>query len=111
VTCFEQTASGPELESFRNFDRLIRNGKCKYCGAPAAGGCGGSMPFAAQTLDLWCEACQRDLAEFGNMPENAVPEFPFDDKVAQERTWQQHIDRERRQEEFMKQRVAQRRSQ
>ncbi len=108
-TCFEQTSSGAELDSLRNFEERIRNGKCKYCGAPAAGGCGGSMPFAEDILDLWCEPCQRDLAEFGKMPENAIPEFPSDDEAAQERVWQQQLDRERRREEFMKQRLAQRR--
>jgi hypothetical protein len=50
------------------------------------------------------------LVEFAQRPENAIPEFPFDDEAAQKRVSQQMADRERRQEEFMRQRVSERRS-
>ena len=59
---------------------------------------------------LWCEQCGKDLAKFLERPENASPRgFPSDDKAALERLSQQHAERERRQDEFMKRRVAERR--
>ena len=107
--CFRASSSPEVLASSDRFTEALRKGRCKYCGAPAVCGCGGSIPFAEDSLDLWCEACRQDLVEFGNMPENAIPDFPFEDKAAQERVRQQHLERERRQEEFMRQRVSQRR--
>jgi hypothetical protein len=68
------------------------------------------MPFLGEQLFLWCERCRQDLVEFAERPENAIPEFPFDDEVAQKRASQQLADRERRQGEFMKQKVLERRS-
>jgi hypothetical protein len=50
------------------------------------------------------------LVEFAQRPENAIPEFPFDDEAAQKRVSQQMAERERRQEEFMKRKVLERRS-
>src|SRR5687768_9726580 len=67
VICFEQSASPAGLESFRHLMEVIRKGKCKYCGAPAVGGCGGlSIPgVMEERANLWCEPCRLDLVEFG----------------------------------------------
>lgn len=110
MTCFEQTASPEELEYYRHSEQLIRNGKCRYCGAPAVGGCTGpSIPgVMEEQADLWCEPCRLDLVEFASRPENAIPDFPFDDDAAQERVAQQTADHERRQREFMRQRIRER---
>ena len=110
MTCFEQTASPAELESYHHSGQVIRNGKCKYCGAPAVGGCTGmSIPgVMEERADLWCEPCRLDLVEFTSRPENEIPDFPFDDEAAQERVPQQLADRERRQMEFMRQRIRER---
>jgi len=104
MTCFERTASATELETFRNFGQLIRNGKCKYCGAPAVGGCGGlSIPgVMEEQAELWCEQCRLDLVEFGDRPENKIPDFPLDDEAAQALVPQQLADYERRKEDFMR---------
>jgi hypothetical protein len=66
MPCFEQTASPAELESYRHSMEVIRNGKCKWCGAPAVGGSTAfSIPgVMEEQSDLWCEPCRLDLAEF-----------------------------------------------
>src|SRR5437773_7995944 len=93
MSCFEQSGSPTELELYRHFEQAIRNGQCKYCGAPALGG---SMDHLS-VRDLWCGLCGRDLVEFANRPENAIPDWPFDDEAAQERVPKQLAERERRQ--------------
>jgi hypothetical protein len=108
-----QESSSPEDQAARNQIRdAIRNGKCRFCGRPAAGGSGGFIPFLGEQLFLWCEECRKDLAEFSRMPENALSEddYPFDDEAAQQRLEKESAERERRQEEFMKQKVLNRRS-
>src|SRR5688572_15895926 len=76
MTCFEQSASPAELESFRHSEQVIRNGKCKYCGAPAVGGSlnSGIPGVMEEQTHLWCEPCRLDLIEFASRPENAIPE-------------------------------------
>ena len=110
VACYGQLASPEELFSDRHSRDAIQNGKCKYCGEPAAGGCGGFMPLFGEQLELWCEQCRQDLAEFANRPENALGEdLPFDDVAAQERLSQQLAEREERQDQFMKKKILARR--
>jgi hypothetical protein len=110
MTCFQRSASPAELESFRHSMEVIRNGKCKWCGAPAVGGSTGSSISGAmeEQSNLWCEPCGLDLVEFGSRPENEIPDFPFDDKSAQTLAPQQLADYERRKAEFMRQRVKER---
>jgi hypothetical protein len=110
MTCFEQSASSAELESYRHSMEVIRNGKCKYCGAPAIGGCTGLSIAGVmeEQADLWCEPCRLDLVEFGSRPENEIPDFPFDDEAAQALVPQQLADYQRRKAEFMRQRISQR---
>jgi hypothetical protein len=98
------------LESYRHSIGVIRNGNCKWCGAPAVGGSTGfSIPGVMEEQpDLWCGRCRLDLVEFGRRPENEIPDFQFDDDAAQERVSQQLAERNRRQTEFMHQRVRER---
>lgn len=110
-TCYKESASPEELASDQHIRDVIRKGKCRFCGQPAVGGSGGFMPVLGEQFFIWCEQCRQDLVEFAQRPENALPkDFPFDDAAAQERVSQQLADRERRQEEFMKQKVLERRS-
>ena len=111
--CFSESASPEELASSHHFRDILRNGKCRFCGAPAAGGSvsHGFPDVMDEQTNLWCEPCRRDLVEFNRLPENVIPTgFPFDDEAAQERLSQQMADLERRQEEFMRKRVSERRS-
>jgi hypothetical protein len=110
MSCFERSGSSAELESYRHSLEVIRKGKCKYCGAPAVSGCTGlSIPgVMEERADLWCEPCRLDLVEFARQPENKIPDFPFDDEVAQGQVSQQMADRERRQQDFMRQRIRER---
>ena len=58
---------------------------------------------------VWCEPCGRDLAEFDRRPENALPDdFDTEDEARLEQISQQLAERERRQEEFMRQKVRER---
>ena len=110
MTCFKQTASVSELESFRHSEEVILKGKCKYCGAPAVGGsicC--AIPGATEDeTDLWCESCRLDLVEFGSRPENAFPDFDPEDEARLKELTAQLAERTRREEEFMRQRVRER---
>ena len=128
-TCYGESAPPEELASAQQIQQIIRNGKCRYCGEPAVGG-GGPLvsDFLANLManllpsmavvtsrpgypfHLWCEQCRKDLVEFAHRPENAIPDWPFDDEAAQRLVTEQLADRERRQEEFMKQRVLERKS-
>ena len=116
LECFEQLASPEELASWKHAEQVIRDGKCQYCGAPALGGSitgsiSGISGFMERETHLRCEPCLLDLVEFSNRTENAIPDFPFDDEIAQERVPQQLAERERRLEEFMRRRVRERTSQ
>src|SRR5262245_48022461 len=103
VTCFEQTALPEEVEL--QLEQLLRNAKCRFCGAPAVCGTLGSMRPAIlgvgneQTESwFWCEPCRLDLVEFNSLPENKI-EFPSDDKASMEPCSRQLAECMRRQEE------------
>ena len=68
------------------------------------------MPTLGEQLELWCEQCRLDLVAFCSKPENAIPDYPFDDEAAQERVAQQLAEYERRKEEFMRQKISERKS-
>jgi predicted amidophosphoribosyltransferase len=104
ATCYEQSVSPVMWSLVKQFRDTIQSGRCKYCDEPAvrSSGFGGH-------IELWCEQCGQDLAEFAHRPENALPtDLPFDDVAAQERLLQQLTARDRRQEEFMKQKILER---
>ena len=108
--CYRESASPEDLASADGFRDVVRHGKCRFCGQPAVGGSGGSLgAFIGAEPFLWCEPCRRDLVEFAQQPENAIPEWSFDDETAQERASQQLAERERRQDEFMRRKVSERR--
>ena len=99
----------------QHFTEAVRAGHCKYCGAPAETGSGRFSSAIGEHFDLLCRACSEDLVEFGRRPENAI-DIPADyeatlqdEKLIKQRL-QKFKDRERRQEEFMRQRVSERRS-
>jgi len=108
-TCCEQAALPDTLRLDQQIRDAIANGRCKYCGQPAAGGCGGLGSIMGQHFTLWCERCRQDLAEFHARPENEFTAgFPFEDKGAQRRLMQEIAERDLRQEEFMKQKILER---
>jgi hypothetical protein len=116
--CYEQDPEAAARQ--RREEELIRDGTCKYCGAPAETGSftfdsllseEGELCETNEEADLLCEACSKDLAEFEDLHE--LPErgeYSFDDKVAMERRYQQLLERERQREQFMKERIANRKS-
>jgi hypothetical protein len=113
-TCYQETASREELAFHKQLKEAVRNGKCEYCGEPAAGG---SASFTTVNLDkpefnFECKQCSHDLREFYKMPENNLPVVAplFDDPEAMKQRLQQHHELERRKEEFIKQRIAERKS-
>jgi hypothetical protein len=104
-TCHEQTASPTQL----HLEQAIRNGKCQYCGGPASSG---SMKFDGVTenyTDFMCNSCTQDLTEFSSRPENALPDrSDLKDKSKEKEVYQRLMERKRRQEEFMRQRIRER---
>jgi hypothetical protein len=93
-----------------SFQEKVRNGTCDYCGGPAVGGSmGGGDDLAKHEAHFWCEQCARDLAEFHSMPENAFPEeIDFEDAATLEELEKKSKDVQRRETEFMRQKVAER---
>jgi hypothetical protein len=110
-TCWERLASPQELASQQRFQELIRNGKCKYCGQQAAGGSiSGGWP-GEEHVNLYCELCQRDYAEFTSRPENKLPDdFPEHDDAAMEEMSARLSRLKAAAEDYVRQRVAERRS-
>jgi len=109
-TCYKASASPEESGFQKRMEELISTGACRYCGEPAKTGTFGFSSTFGEEVELWCEQCRQDLADFAVRPENSLPEdFPFADEAAQERLSQQFAERQRRQAEFMKQRVLARR--
>ena len=83
MTCWEQLASPDELASQERFREVIRTGKCKYCGEQATGGSMSCCWPGEEHVNLLCEPCQKDRAEFMLRPENKLPDdFPDDDDAA-----------------------------
>jgi hypothetical protein len=106
--CYKATTPPDELELDKQMGQAIRNGRCQYCGEPSIGGAGGEMPFIGKRLLLWCERCKRDLADFFKQPENQLPSFDPKDAVAMKEMEYHLKEIQRRQEEFMQQRVRER---
>jgi hypothetical protein len=95
----------------QRFNEAVRVGQCKYCGAPAETGFGGGFSLVVgDHFNLVCMACYGDLAEFARRPENAILHFEPGDEVALRKAATQLADREKRQDEFIRQRVLERKS-
>ncbi len=54
---------------------------------------------------FWCAQCRKDLIEFNKRPENVIPEDFGEDDAKWEQQSKQDAERQRRQDEFMRQRV------
>jgi hypothetical protein len=93
----------------QRFDEAVPVGHCKYCGAPAETAFGGSSSVLGDHFNLVCKTCFDDLSEFVRLPENASL-FTPGDKVAPPKMATHLADFQRRQDEFMRQRVLQRKS-
>ena len=115
--CYRGSLSPEDLASTDRFRDIVEKGKCKYCGTPAKTGCGSfwSFSFQGEFFDLSCKACNEDLADFYQRPENAMPDVPdyeaaFRNEEFMKKRMQEHTDLERRKEEFMRQRISERKS-
>jgi hypothetical protein len=93
----------------QRFDEAVRVGHCKYCGAPAETAFGGSSSVLGDHFNLVCKTCFDDLSEFVRRPENATL-FTPGDEVAPPKMATYIADFQGRQDEFMRQRVLQRKS-
>jgi hypothetical protein len=88
--------------------------KCEYCGASAVSVsvCYAIPGVMDEEVHGRCEQCLRDLGEFAARPENKLPDDPdIDDDAAMEQMSQQLAERKRREREFMRQRVRERKPQ
>ncbi len=110
--CFDQGSLPAEMESFRRFLEIVRQGKCQYCGAPAFVGSGSLqsplLPAGLENtiINRICEQCAKDQMEFYQLAENKRWEgFDKTDKVAWKKMTEWLQDHERRKQEFMAQKV------
>jgi hypothetical protein len=113
--CYRKSASPEELASSDSFRDIVRNGKCKHCGAPAETGLGNFDSVEGGHFDLSCKTCDKDLADFNRRPENVVPPVRdygamFRDEEFMRQRLKQFADIKQRQEEFIRQRILERRA-
>jgi hypothetical protein len=94
----------------QRFNEAIRVGHCKYCGAPAETAFGGSSSILGDHFNLACKTCFDDLSEFVRRPENAVLDFAPGDEVAMRKAATHLADMQKRKDEFIKQRILERKS-
>lgn len=117
VGCVQNDPSFALLARRPNLRDLIQTGKCNYCGAPPISGSQSSGLGGPDEVHLNCAQCAKDLKEFAAKPENQweVPEI--DDSLDNDaflaelsRVSDQCSEIETRRLEFMRMKVAQRRS-
>jgi hypothetical protein len=94
----------------QRFNEAVRAGHCKYCGAPAETAFGASSSFLGDHFNLVCKTCFDDLTGFVCRPENAVLNFAPGDEVALLQAATHLADMQKRKDEFIKQRVLERKS-
>ena len=94
----------------QRFQEAVRVGRCKYCGAPAELGSGSFSSVRGDQFSLLCKKCSEDYVEFVNRPENAPLDFTPGDKVAMRKAVSHLTDLEKRKDEFIRQRVLERKS-
>ena len=85
---------------------LMGDTKCVYCGGPAVSG---SSMWSDGKLseESWCEECLKDLCEFAREPGNSLPDdADFNDEAVKQLV----EDISRREAEFMRHRVAERKA-
>ncbi|MDR3411342.1 MAG: hypothetical protein P4L87_10445 [Formivibrio sp.] len=95
----------------QRFQEAIRTGHCKYCGAPAELSWGGSFsPIFGDHFNLVCKTCFDDLTGFVRLPENDVLDVPPGDEAAMRNKVSLLPNLMKRQDEYMRQRVSERKS-
>jgi hypothetical protein len=118
ASCFQKDPSFAKLARKPDLTELIRTGKCNYCGAPPDSGSVSSGVGGPDVVHLCCEQCRKDLEGFFARPENQ-PEVEDDDvssmsddefSARMSRLSDQRKEREKRKDQFMRMKVAQRRS-
>jgi LSD1 subclass zinc finger protein len=77
--------------------------KCEYCGAPAV-----ALSFMGMVDYRWCMECQRDLKEFAKIE---VPKGMLVDTSDEAAVTRYRAEMQRREDDFMRQRVKERRPQ
>ena len=108
LQCFQALASPEQLAEERRTSEIVAHGKCKYCGAPAAGGSSTMSESGFEEWEFWCEPCRIDLVQFNSLAANAITDIDIEDEGQLDSLSQQLADRQRRQAEFMRERVRQR---
>ena len=94
---------GVELpKGYKNLADVLRAKKCEYCGDAAVATLGWPEDFR------WCEACQRDLAEFAKIE---VPKCVLIDTSDEVAVSSYRAEMQRREQDFMHQKVKERRPQ
>ena len=94
----------------QHFQEAVRVGHCKYCGASAEMGSGNYSSVTGEHFSLLCKACSEDFVEFVRRPENAPLDFTPGDEVAMRKAVSHLTDLEKRKDEFIRQRVLERKS-
>jgi hypothetical protein len=94
---------GVELpKGYKNLLDVLRANKCEYCDDDAIATLGWPEDYR------WCEACQRDLAEFAKIE---VPKGMLIDTSDEAAVSRYRAEMQRREQDFMHQKVKERRSQ
>ncbi|HSY44353.1 MAG TPA: hypothetical protein VK811_10625 [Candidatus Acidoferrum sp.] len=95
----------------QRLNEALRTGHCKHCDAPAETGSGGYSLVEGDRFDLLCQVCQNDLQDFDRQPENTFPNFRSAvDDAAKKQMLHEWIECQRRRDEFIKQKVLERKS-
>jgi len=104
-TCFDQCTTPDQVEALRAVAQPLKDAKCDYCGAPAVR----STAYLGHGDDtkqqFLCMRCLQDLADFNTRPENAILDFDVEDEVELEQASRLLANRNRRREQFMRERV------
>jgi hypothetical protein len=119
ANCFQKDPSfAASRRANRNLTDLIRTGKCNYCGEPPVSGSRFTSIVGPDQVHLYCAQCREDLKEFAETPENhsqvadndfsSMSNEEFRAELSREADKCREIEACRR--EFMRMKVAQRRS-
>ncbi len=94
----------------RQYQEALKMGKCRFCGGPAAAGCGGSIPILGNHYQFWCEECGKDLVEYSQSRRDELrPEFSATESGLQRtRAWL--AEEEQKLQDYMQSKVHARRT-
>lgn len=117
ANCFQKNPSFATLRTKPDLTELIRTGKCNYCGAPPVSGSQSRGYGGPDQVHLYCVQCGKDLEEFSARPENQWEAREIDDSLDNDaflaelsKAADKLREIEARRQEFMRVKVAQRRS-